>query len=67
MSSGSTGTLTSFSGGLQAAGHSAGLTQMKVNSSMYANQQQVNKLISESKIVCANCLLKIDNDLIEFI
>ena len=32
-----------------------------------SSQQQVNKLISESKIVCANCLLKIDNDLIEFI
>ena len=32
-----------------------------------SSQKQVNNLISESKVVCANCLLKIDNDLIEFI
>ena len=31
------------------------------------SQVQVKELINSSKVVCANCWLKLDNDLIEFI
>ena len=31
-----------------------------------ASHTEVRKLIEQSKIVCANCWIKLDNDLIEF-
>ena len=30
------------------------------------SQKEVMELINQSKVVCANCWLKLDNDLIEF-
>tara|TARA_B100000945_G_scaffold172030_1_gene137794 strand:- start:17 stop:319 length:303 start_codon:yes stop_codon:yes gene_type:complete len=31
------------------------------------SRKEIKKLINESKVVCSNCWLKLDNDLIEFL